>query len=78
MIAAVVRCNAPFSEQGRAWPRGEIYDGELHVEGYSLEGAGSSSRVPLASLFKNIPVAALKANYAGTAKPASKKIQQFA
>jgi (1->4)-alpha-D-glucan 1-alpha-D-glucosylmutase len=77
-ITAVVRCHAPFSEQGRAWPRGDAFDGELHIDGYSLHGAGGASRVPLASLFKDIPVAALKANYTGTAKPATKRINQFA
>jgi (1->4)-alpha-D-glucan 1-alpha-D-glucosylmutase len=80
VIAAVARWHAPFSEQGRAWARGEIFEGEVHIDGYSLTGAGKpdSSRVPLASLFRHLPVAALKAGYVGTAKPDAKRSQQFA
>ncbi len=80
VITAVVRWYAPFSEQGRVWPRGEAFEGELHIDGYSLQGAGKpeASRVPLASLFKQLPVAALKAGYVGMAKPVAKRSRQFA
>ena len=80
VIAAVSRCYAPFSEQGRVWPRGEVFEGELHIDRYSLDGAGKpgTSRVPLASLFKHLPVAALRAGYVGAAKPATKASRQFA
>jgi (1->4)-alpha-D-glucan 1-alpha-D-glucosylmutase len=80
VIAAVARCYAPLSEQGRAWPRGEVFEGELHVDGYSLQSEGNSdaSRVPLANLFKHLPVAALKAGYIGAAKPVAKRSRQFA
>jgi hypothetical protein len=62
------------------WPRGDVFDGELHIDGYSLRGANASdkSRVPLTALFEHLPVAALKASYVGAAKPASKRIGQFA
>jgi (1->4)-alpha-D-glucan 1-alpha-D-glucosylmutase len=78
VITAVTRCYAPLSEEGRTWPRGEAFDGELHVAGYSLDGAGGASRVPLTHLFRDLPVAALKASYIGSAKPAAKRIRQFA
>jgi (1->4)-alpha-D-glucan 1-alpha-D-glucosylmutase len=78
VITAVARCNAPFSEQGRTWPRGDTFEGELHIDGYSLDGVHGSSRLPLATLFKDMPVAVLKANYAGSVKPAAKRIKQFA
>ena len=80
VIAAVARWYAPLSEQGRTWPRGETFEGELHIDGYSFEGAGNAnaSRVPLASLFEHLPVAALQANYVGAAKPAAKRSRQFA
>jgi (1->4)-alpha-D-glucan 1-alpha-D-glucosylmutase len=76
----VARWHAPLSEQGRIWPNGEVFEGELHVDGYSLPGVGNASpaRVPLASLFKHLPVAALKANYVGAAKAAAKGSRQFA
>jgi (1->4)-alpha-D-glucan 1-alpha-D-glucosylmutase len=80
VITAVARWYAPLSQQGRIWPRGEAFEGELHIDGYSLEGASSSSasRVPLAVLFKDLPVAALKADYIGAAKTAAKRSRQFA
>ena len=80
VIVAAARWLAPLSEQGRIWPRGEAFEGELHLDGYSLIGAARSdmARVPLASLFEHLPVAALKASYVGTAKPALKRNRQFA
>jgi (1->4)-alpha-D-glucan 1-alpha-D-glucosylmutase len=80
VIAAVTRLCAPLSEQGRVWPRGEAFEGELHIDGYSLEGAGKAdkSRVPLANLFRHLPVTALKAGYIGAAKPIAKTSRQFA
>ena len=80
VITAVARWYAPLSQQGRLWPHGTVFEGELHIDGYSFEGAGNAnaSRVPLASLFEHLPVAALKANYAGAAKPAAKRSRQFA
>lgn len=80
VIAAVARWCAPLSEQGRTWPRGDVFEGELHIEGYSLQGAGRSdkARVPLAVLFEHLPVAALKASYAGATKQTAKTSRQFA
>ncbi len=80
VVTAVARWHAPLSEQGRAWPRGDAFEGELHIDGYSLQGGGKSGafRVPLANLFKHLPVVALKAEYLGAAKPASKRSRQFA
>jgi (1->4)-alpha-D-glucan 1-alpha-D-glucosylmutase len=80
VITAVARLYAPLSQQGRIWPRGEAFEGEIHIDGYSLEGAGYSnvSRVPLAKLFIELPAAALKATYVGAAKPTAKRSRQFA
>jgi (1->4)-alpha-D-glucan 1-alpha-D-glucosylmutase len=79
VIAAAARWYAPLSEQGRAWPRGEAFEGEVHIDGYSLHGASRSdaSRMPLANLFRHLPVAALKAGYVGAAKPSAKRSRQF-
>jgi (1->4)-alpha-D-glucan 1-alpha-D-glucosylmutase len=79
-ITAVARLYAPLSQQGRIWPRGEAFEGELHIDGYSLEGVSDAnmSRVPLAKLFSELPVAALKATYVGAAKPIAKRSRQFA
>jgi (1->4)-alpha-D-glucan 1-alpha-D-glucosylmutase len=80
VITAVARWLAPLSEQGRVWPRGDAFDGKLHIDGYSLQSESSpdESTVPLAALFEHLPVAALKASYVGTAKPSPKRIRQFA
>ena len=80
VIAAATRWYAPLTEQGRAWPRGGALEGELQIDGYSLEGIDKSdtARAPLAVLFKHLPVAALRASYVGTTRPALKKARQFA
>jgi (1->4)-alpha-D-glucan 1-alpha-D-glucosylmutase len=80
VITAVARWCAPLSEQGRRWPHGDLFEGELHIEGYSLEGADHSnaSRVPLAVLFRDLPVAALKADYVGTTNLPAKQSRQLA
>jgi (1->4)-alpha-D-glucan 1-alpha-D-glucosylmutase len=80
VIVAAARWHAPFSEKGRVWPRAEVFDGELHLDGYSIEGADKpdASRIPLAHLFKHLPVAALKAAYVGTPSPAAKRSRQLA
>jgi (1->4)-alpha-D-glucan 1-alpha-D-glucosylmutase len=80
VITAVTRWCAPLSERGRVWPSGEAFEGELHVDGYSLKGTDNSdaSRVPLAVLFKHLPVVVLKAGYVGAMKPATRRSPQFA
>jgi (1->4)-alpha-D-glucan 1-alpha-D-glucosylmutase len=80
VISAVARKFCPLSEGGRVWPRAEIFDGTLHIKGYSVEGIGGTAgaaEVPLAALFRHLPVAVLKARYAGAARPARQR-RQFA
>jgi (1->4)-alpha-D-glucan 1-alpha-D-glucosylmutase len=80
VITAAARWFAPLTEQGRRWPHGAVFEGELHIDGYSLEGTSGAgkTRVPLAALFEHIPVAALKAFPAGAMKPSARGIKQFA
>ncbi|WP_298254383.1 malto-oligosyltrehalose synthase [Bradyrhizobium sp.] len=80
VIVAAARWLAPLTEQGRRWPHGEAFEGELHIDGYSLEGKRSSdkARIPLSVLFKDLPAAALKASTGGAPKPAAKRMKQFA
>jgi (1->4)-alpha-D-glucan 1-alpha-D-glucosylmutase len=78
VIIAVARWFAPLSNGGRVWPRGEAFDGTLHIDGYTLEGASrgkSAATVPLSTLFGDLPVAVLKARSARAAKPAHKNVQ---
>jgi (1->4)-alpha-D-glucan 1-alpha-D-glucosylmutase len=74
VITAVARWFAPMSNGGRVWPRGEAFDGTLHVDGYAVEGI-TSATVPLSNLFHDLPVAVLKARLVGAAKPARKSAQ---
>jgi (1->4)-alpha-D-glucan 1-alpha-D-glucosylmutase len=62
--AAVVvagRAFAPFSDNGRAWPRSDAFDAAVHVDGYTVEHAGRASELQVSSLFTHLPVAVLKA-----------------
>jgi (1->4)-alpha-D-glucan 1-alpha-D-glucosylmutase len=76
VIVAVARWLAPLTAQGRHWPRGESFDGEIDIDGYSIEGF-RAGKVPLANLFRHLPVAAVQA-HVGAAKPAAKRAKQFA
>ncbi|MGA9091854.1 MAG: malto-oligosyltrehalose synthase, partial [Bradyrhizobium sp.] len=79
-ISAVARSFGPVTEGGRVWPRAKNFDATLHIDGYSLEGIRSKSgvaEVRLSALFQHLPVAVLKARYAGAARPARKR-KQFA
>jgi (1->4)-alpha-D-glucan 1-alpha-D-glucosylmutase len=77
VISAVARSFAPLSESGRVWPRGETFDGMLHLSGYSVEGPGKAgaTEVPLSGLFQHLPAVVLKARWVGAAKPVRKRKQ---
>jgi len=67
-ITVVAKTLAPLSQQGRIWPRGETFEGQLEIKGYSLEGmseAAGATQVPLSALFRHLPVAVLKAKFHG-------------
>ena len=75
-IIAVAKSFAAFSESGRTWPRGELFDGALHLNGYSLEGTSgkaATTEVRLSALFEHLPAAVLKARFEGAVKPARKR-----
>jgi (1->4)-alpha-D-glucan 1-alpha-D-glucosylmutase len=81
VISAAARWFAPMSNGGRAWPRGEAFDGTLHIDGYAVEGIGRTrptATLPLSNLFHHLPVAVLKARSVGAAKQATKRSRQFA
>jgi (1->4)-alpha-D-glucan 1-alpha-D-glucosylmutase len=63
-IIAVGKSLAPLTQGGRVWPNADAYDGAIVVSGYSLEGI-SGNELPLASVFKTLPAAILKAKVAG-------------
>ena len=59
-IVAVTKSLAAFSQGGRTWPEAEAFDGALSLDGYAMEGA-NGAELRLSSLFRNLPVAAIKA-----------------
>jgi (1->4)-alpha-D-glucan 1-alpha-D-glucosylmutase len=72
-IVAVTKSLAAFSQAGRVWPEAEALDGTVSLDGYSVEGI--ESRQPrLSSLFRRLPVAALRARFEGALKPARKRL----
>jgi (1->4)-alpha-D-glucan 1-alpha-D-glucosylmutase len=62
-IVAVGKSLAPFTEGGRAWPLADAYDGAIRVSGYTIKDHDGQARddLPLASIFKQLPAAILKA-----------------
>jgi (1->4)-alpha-D-glucan 1-alpha-D-glucosylmutase len=74
-ITVVARCFAPFTEGGRAWPRGEVFDATLDARGYSVKGfaEADASELRLSDLFRHLPAAVLKARLVGAAKPVRKR-----
>ncbi len=62
-IIAVARLFAPFSQGGRVWPAAESFDGVIDVSGFAVDGvvAPNMPEVRLSDIFRNLPVAVLKA-----------------
>ncbi|MDB5564335.1 MAG: Malto-oligosyltrehalose synthase [Tardiphaga sp.] len=66
-IVVVGRCFAPLTQGGRAWPASDAFDATIMAPGYTIEGAvrkKSHAEWPVAALFKQLPVAIIKARAA--------------
>jgi (1->4)-alpha-D-glucan 1-alpha-D-glucosylmutase len=74
-IVAVAKSFAAFSQGGRDWPRPEAFDAALDVSGYSVEGISGAAEMPVSALFRDIPVAVLKARFEGALKPVRKRVR---
>jgi len=74
-IIAVAKSYAALSRGGRDWPGAEAFDAALQLSGYSAEGIGGASEVPLSMLFRHLPVAVLKAPLEGALKPVRKRVR---
>ena len=74
-ITVVTRWFAPLTDGGRHWPGPEDYDAALNVSGYTVEGFADAdaTQLRLSDLLTHLPVAVLKARFAGAAKPARKR-----
>jgi (1->4)-alpha-D-glucan 1-alpha-D-glucosylmutase len=60
-IVVVGRALAPFSDNGRAWLRGDAFDATVHVNGYAVETMDGASELKVASLLTHLPVTVMKA-----------------
>jgi (1->4)-alpha-D-glucan 1-alpha-D-glucosylmutase len=72
-IVAVTKSLAAFSQGGRVWPEAEAFDGTLNLDGYAIEGV-NGAQLPLSSLFRHLPVAAIRARVEGASKPSRKRL----
>ena len=72
-IVVVAKFFAAFTQGGRAWPRGQAFDGTVNVRDYSIEGNADAAELPLATLFEHMPAAILKATFKGASKPVRKR-----
>ena len=76
-IIAVAKSFVPLSQGGRAWPRPEAFDGALQIKGYAVEGIhgeGSATELRLSTLFRQLPVAVLKARFDRALRPVRKRM----
>ncbi len=64
-IVAVGKSFAPLTQGGRNWPYADGFDAAIAAKGYSVEGFGGVVELPVAGVFKNLPVAVLKATFEG-------------
>jgi len=70
-ITVVTKTLAPISQGGRVWPSGDEFDGEVNLGGCAVEGF--SAEAPLSQLFRDLPVAVLRAKTEAVAKPKRKR-----
>ncbi|WP_024506422.1 malto-oligosyltrehalose synthase [Bradyrhizobium sp. ARR65] len=74
-ITVAARSFAPFTQDGRTWPRAEQFEGSIDLRGLRLEGAQArSGEISLSSLFVHFPAAVLKAR----SEAPTKRIRQRA
>jgi (1->4)-alpha-D-glucan 1-alpha-D-glucosylmutase len=67
-VVAVTKSLAPMSQGGRTWPRAEAFEGVLDLKGYAVKGI-DGAELQLSALFRQLPVAILKARFEGGLKP---------
>jgi (1->4)-alpha-D-glucan 1-alpha-D-glucosylmutase len=75
-IIIVGRRFAAFTDGGRAWPKGAAFEGAVNVRGFAADTiASDQTELPLSTLFRDFPVAVLRAkNMAGAERRTDKRI----
>jgi (1->4)-alpha-D-glucan 1-alpha-D-glucosylmutase len=74
-IVAVAKSFAAFTQAGRTWPRGDVFDASLDLGGYALKGTTDAGELRLSDLFRHLPAAVLKARFIGALRPARRRVQ---
>jgi (1->4)-alpha-D-glucan 1-alpha-D-glucosylmutase len=72
-IVAVTKHFAPFTQGGRNWPAADAFEGQLNIEGYTVEDG--AKELELSVLFRHLPVAVLKATVTAPVKAARKPVE---
>jgi (1->4)-alpha-D-glucan 1-alpha-D-glucosylmutase len=73
-IVAAGRWFAPSTQGGRNWPKADAFDASIDVRGFAIDGdADAGTEIRVASLFRPLPAAVLKASVVGATRPARRK-----
>jgi len=73
-IIVTLRHFAAFSDGGRSWPRADALDATVDLSGYTIDGVETDERLPISSLFTQLPAAVLTARVTAPARPVRKRI----
>jgi (1->4)-alpha-D-glucan 1-alpha-D-glucosylmutase len=65
-IVVVSKIFAPLTDQGRHWPRSDAFDAAVEIPGLTVEGA--EGELALRDLFRDLPVAVIRAKVAQAAR----------
>lgn len=74
-VVVVAKQFAGATDGGRAWPRGEAFEGAVNLSGHAVDGMKTENGdLPLPALFKHLPATVLRARVAAAARPARKRV----
>jgi (1->4)-alpha-D-glucan 1-alpha-D-glucosylmutase len=74
-IIVVARHFAAFSDGGRIWPRGDVFEATVGLPGYAISGMEiDAAGLPLSAVFRHLPAAALKAKVLAASRPTRKRV----
>jgi (1->4)-alpha-D-glucan 1-alpha-D-glucosylmutase len=74
-IVAVGRSMGALTQGGRAWPAADAFDATIVAPGYTIEGETKKGEIRVGGLFRDLPVAIVKARAAAPARIKSTRLQ---
>lgn len=74
-IVAVGRSMGALTQGGRAWPAADAFDATIVAPGYAIEGETKKGEIRVGGLFRELPVAIVKARAAAPARVKSTRLQ---